>query len=299
MTIYDFIKKYDGKTIGFPAGSFVGECLSLVKQWMLEKYNFNPPASGCNGARCYWSMFPDPLGKYFEKIPNTKEFIPQTDDVMVWDGNAGAGAGHISIVLNDADHPANTQYFWSFDQNWNGRQAHLVRHNYNNVYGVLRPKGGSMANMYKGLDLGNPEAMKPAVDIWYQVMIEKLWVKASDLKVIFDKLGVNSVEKLGAEIDNRLEQISRLKAQVTTEVSLRNTLMQEAETNEKIIKGYENELVERQGKINDLSAKIGELNQTIAELKKQADEGTVILPEPTEPNYMQLFFKWLYERLAK
>lgn len=135
ISLTEFKKKYLGKTVGYPDGSYVGECLSLVKVYIKERYGINPPASGCNGARCYWSKFPDPLGKVFTKIVNTLDFTPLKGDIIVWNENAGKGYGHIAICTGNN---TGLKYFESLDQNWGGRQAHLVRHNYTNVYGVLR-----------------------------------------------------------------------------------------------------------------------------------------------------------------
>lgn len=156
-----------------------------------------------------------------------------------------------------------------------------------------------MSNIYKGLDLNNPEAMKPAVDIWYQVMIEKLWVKRDELKILFEKLGVDSVEKAVAEVQNRLDQVGRLKDELTAETKLRNELMQQAKDCKDTIKVYENNLVELKQTIDEQAQTIGERNRLIAELQKQANEGTIILPEPIQPDYVQLFFKWLHEKLSK
>jgi hypothetical protein len=138
MNTKDFIKKYQGKTVGFPDNNFYkGECLSLVKVYIKETTGIYPPASGCNGARCYWSIFPSPLSQVFEKIPNTPDFTPIEGDIMVWNEKTGGGYGHIAICTGKN---TGTQYFESFDQNWQGRHAHLVNHNYKNVYGVLRLK---------------------------------------------------------------------------------------------------------------------------------------------------------------
>lgn len=141
MTLAQFITSYNGKTIGYPTGSYVGECLSLVKQYMKEVYGFSPPPSGSNSAYGYWSNFPAPLGTYFEKILNTLEFLPEPGDIAIWNTKVGNGYGHIAIVTEKGKQ--NT--FKSFDQNWGGKQAHIVEHNYDNVVGFLRPKG-SMAN---------------------------------------------------------------------------------------------------------------------------------------------------------
>jgi len=134
MTTDQFVAKYEGKTIGFPGTDYLGECLSLCKQYIQEMYNIYPPASGCNGARCYWSLFPHPLGTVLKKIPNTPTLVPQKGWIAVWDENTGGGYGHIAIVLS-----ASVDNFVSLDQNWNGRHAHKVTHDYKHVYGFLAP----------------------------------------------------------------------------------------------------------------------------------------------------------------
>ena len=58
---------------------------------------------------------------------------------MVWDGDVGSGCGHVAICTGDGT----TSYFYSYDQNWNGKAMHKVKHGYDNVYGVLRPKDQS------------------------------------------------------------------------------------------------------------------------------------------------------------
>lgn len=139
MTFNEFVTKYEGKTVGYPDGSFVGECLSLVKVYMKETLGFNPPPSGSNSAYGYWSNFPKPLGDYYTKIENTPTGIPKRGDIVIWKPTASNSYGHIAIFDNG---DANT--FRSFDQNWSGKQAHIQEHNYNNVAGWLRPKGTTM-----------------------------------------------------------------------------------------------------------------------------------------------------------
>lgn len=204
-----FILEYSGKTLGFPYGQYVGECLSLAKVFIQEYYGIYPPASGCNGARCYWSIFPNPLGTVLKKVANTPDLIPQKGWICVWDGDTGGGYGHIGIVVS-----ANINTFTSFDQNWGGRQAHLVEHNYNNVYGFLVPlneeaEGGNMANYYKGYDLENPESMKVAVDVLVRLqngeLVEKQ--KLDDLKVTMQKqidIKDAKVQELQKKIDEHV-----------------------------------------------------------------------------------------------
>lgn len=144
INITDFTKKYSGQVKGYPNDTYYnGECLSIVKLWMKEKYGFEPPPSGSNSAYGYWTNFPSPLGQYYTKEPNTPDLVPQEEWISIWNTNAGNGYGHIEIVC---DNKADKQYFNSFGQNWNGKQGHITRHNYKNVVGFLKPKEQAMAD---------------------------------------------------------------------------------------------------------------------------------------------------------
>jgi hypothetical protein len=163
MTLQEFIQKYEGDTVGYPTDSnFYGECLSLVKWYMREVFGFMPPPSGVNSAYGYWTNFPNPLGDYFTKVTNTREAIIYPGDVPVWDSDVGGGAGHISVCTRGG-----VDDFISLDQNWNGKQAHKVTHNFTNIYGWLHPK--ETMEMYKGYDLDNKESMRVAVDLLVRV----------------------------------------------------------------------------------------------------------------------------------
>ena len=134
LTFDEFVKESEGKTVGYPANSYVGECLSLTKWHIKKVLGIDPPSSGCNAARCYWSLFKNPLGTVLKKVPYVAGMIPRKGWIVVWDFNVGNGYGHIASVIS-----ANANTFVSLDQNWGGEQAHKVTHNYNNIYGFLVP----------------------------------------------------------------------------------------------------------------------------------------------------------------
>ena len=73
--------------------------------------------------------------------------------------------------------------------------------NKNNGYsGTVDPFqyiGGSMPNVYKGLDLTNLESMKVAVDVWDEVVNQKLYVKATEYNLLKD----TSETRIKAEVD--------------------------------------------------------------------------------------------------
>lgn len=185
----DFVAKYNGQTLGYPAGSYVGECLSLVKIYIKERYGINPPPSGCNAARCYWSVFPDPLGSVLKRVPNTPELVPQEGWIGVWDGDVGNGYGHIDIVLKGAT----TSQFTGFDQNWGGRHAHTVTHNYNNVYGFLVPKEEDMATI------------EVPIEDW-----EKVRTNSETLDKVTDRLKVPRNSKFDV-ISKKMDEVEKSK----------------------------------------------------------------------------------------
>jgi hypothetical protein len=209
MSLDEFIEKYKGKSVGYPNDNyFKGECLSLTKWYIKEVFGIDPPASGCNGARCYWSIFPSPLDSIFEKVPNRPDLVPKKGWVAVWDGSVGGGAGHIGIV---ADDKATKSTFNSFDSNWGSKTAQIVTHNYNNVYGFLVPKGNNMSDMYNGYDLSNRESMKVAVDVLVRVQKGE-FVEKSKL----DELVKIKTAELSSKISDYEKQIKILNTQIET-----------------------------------------------------------------------------------
>jgi|GEM_PF-2988169 len=209
ISLDEFIDKYKGKSVGYPNDNYYkGECLSLTKWYIKEVFGIDPPASGCNGARCYWSIFPSPLDSIFEKVPNRPDLVPKRGWVAVWDGSVGGGAGHIGIV---ADDKATKSTFNSFDSNWGSKTAQIVTHNYNNVYGFLVPKGNNMSDMYNGYDLSNRESMKVAVDVLVRVQKGE-FVEKSKL----DELVKIKTAELSSKISDYEKQIKILNTQIET-----------------------------------------------------------------------------------
>lgn len=91
-----------------------------------------------DGAYEIYTNFDNQPGKeLYERIPNTPEFVPIKGDIMVWGQGIGQW-GHVAICTGEGD----TTWFNSYDQNWGGKNepVTLIKHNYNAVLGVLRPK---------------------------------------------------------------------------------------------------------------------------------------------------------------
>ena len=144
ISIDDFFAKWMGQEADWD-GAYAGQCVDLFRYYCHEVLGISQP-DGVWGAANFWVDFETDsvLKANFDRIPNTVDFVPKKGDVMVWDWDAGGGFGHIGIVSDDN---GTITYFNSFDQNWSRiSYCEIVKHNYNNVYGVLRPKKGNMAD---------------------------------------------------------------------------------------------------------------------------------------------------------
>uniref|UniRef100_UPI003870D6C2 GH25 family lysozyme n=1 Tax=Pseudobutyrivibrio sp. TaxID=2014367 RepID=UPI003870D6C2 len=92
---------------------------------------------GMGAYEIYTNYENQPSKDLYERIPNTPEFVPIKGDIMVWGQGLGKW-GHVAICNGEGD----TTWFESYEQNWTGNNdpVALIKHNYNSVLGVLRPK---------------------------------------------------------------------------------------------------------------------------------------------------------------
>jgi hypothetical protein len=138
MTLQQFVNKWLGQEADFD-GFYGGQCVDLFRFYCRDVLKISQP-KGVVGAKDFWTNYDSDLNlkNNFTKIANTPSFIPIDGDVAVWNANTGNGYGHIAMVIGD-EHT--TSYFYSFDQNWSKVSfCEIVKHTYNNFYGVLRPK---------------------------------------------------------------------------------------------------------------------------------------------------------------
>ncbi len=139
MTYDGFVKEYLGKSTDWD-GAYGTQCVDLIKAYLYEVFGIK--AGSWGNAKYYWINFAlrKPLKSNFTKIANTASFVPKKGDIVVWSGGIGSsGCGHIAIATGEG----NTHEFYTYDQNWNGKPMKKVKHGYNCVYGVLRPKDQS------------------------------------------------------------------------------------------------------------------------------------------------------------
>lgn len=135
MTLEQFVKKYLGKQVEYhsfnPNAKY--QCVDLANQFIVEVLKLTP-VIGTDA-----KDFPLKIKtSEFEVIKNTPEFIPKVNDIAIWNGRAGGGAGHIAVVR---DNKATVNTFNSLDQNWSKPlYVTLETHDYKNVSHFLRPR---------------------------------------------------------------------------------------------------------------------------------------------------------------
>lgn len=145
MTLSDFIGINNGRKLDYD--KFYGaQCVDLYRFYLKDVLRV-PQSPAVKGAADLWVNY---RSQDFLRIPNTPLGIPQPGDVMIWNRNTGAGAGHVAIVKS-----ASLMWFDAFSQNDPaGSVSHVKRYTYRNVYGWLRPrKGASPAAVVKGDDI--------------------------------------------------------------------------------------------------------------------------------------------------
>jgi hypothetical protein len=137
MTFDNWVKTYIGTQTDYDSVSGV-QCVDLVKLYLDKVFGIKAGAWG--NARDYWLDFDKhpALVKNFKKIKDTPDYIPQKGDIVVWSGEISKrnNYGHIAVAAGEGT----KSYFYSYDQNWNGKGMAEIRHNYYAVYGSLRPK---------------------------------------------------------------------------------------------------------------------------------------------------------------
>lgn len=115
------------------------QCFDLANDYSVNLIG-GKPFIGMSAYEIYTNYANQPSKELYERIPNTPEFVPIKGDIMVWGQSLGKH-GHVAICNGEGD----TTWFNSYDQNWGGNNepVTLIKHNYNHVLGVLRPKDQS------------------------------------------------------------------------------------------------------------------------------------------------------------
>lgn len=135
MTFDEYFDKYEGKGIDYD-GSYGVQCFDLANDYSVKVVG-GKQFVGMGAYEIYTNYYNQPGHDLYERIPNTPDFIPKKGDIIVWSQSLSRW-GHVAICTGEGD----TTWFSSYDQNWGGKNepVTLIKHNYNAVLGVLRPK---------------------------------------------------------------------------------------------------------------------------------------------------------------
>lgn len=141
MTFQEFIDTHLGKKLDWD-GQYGYQCVDLFRFYCSQVLKI-PQPKGVGGASEFWTKFSkDPvLTANFYPINNTPDGVPQFGDVILWNNKAGGGWGHVAMFIE-----GDSNQFTSLDQNWPVQSVTKTKHDYQNVYGWLHPKGNSMSN---------------------------------------------------------------------------------------------------------------------------------------------------------
>jgi len=140
-SLREIADKWFDKTVPYPVpdpNKLQGQCVQFIRYCLRNLYGL-PQWGGIVGAADLWEAYARDknLYQYWDKIPNTPSFIPQENDICIWNKNKGGGYGHVAIVYGPEQ---NVNMLTSIESNWKPFKVSIVTHNYNDVLGFFRLK---------------------------------------------------------------------------------------------------------------------------------------------------------------
>ena len=156
MTFDEWVSKRKNKSIDYDRYYGV-QCCDLANDYFANVHGI--PSSALfvfyNAINYYmdFNKHKTILQTKFKAVKNTPLYVPKKGVVAVFKGQ-GNGIGHISICAGEG----NTSYFYSYDQNWTGRNEGFtkVKHDYSDIAGFLEPIDRS------NIDIANVSGFKAA-----------------------------------------------------------------------------------------------------------------------------------------
>ena len=138
MTFDEYFADKLGKSIDFD-GNYGVQCFDLANDYSVKVVG-GKQFIGMGAYEIYTNFANQPAHELYERIPNTPDFVPKKGDIIVWGQGLGKW-GHVAVCTGKGD----TTWFESYEENWTGRNdpVALIKHNYNHILGVLRPKDQS------------------------------------------------------------------------------------------------------------------------------------------------------------
>lgn len=226
-----FFARWSGRSVDRD-GKYGAQCVDFAAQYTSEISGVGfLPTLVTGGARDIYEQFS--LGAYFDRIPNTLDFIPKKGDVGVFTKPYGKLVdavgntyymGHICVCTGDG----NTNWFDSYDQNWDAQVVKRIRHDYRYFLGVLRPKnltaaqpqGEAMINSEQVKDLYRVLLGREADLGGIQTYTGKPWdqvfyaIKDSPEAQGHAKAQAKALQDMKDQIASQQAQIDKLNAQI-------------------------------------------------------------------------------------
>lgn len=292
MTFDEFISKYLGKKVDFD-GAYGGQCVDLFRQYNKDVLGISQPR-GVVGAADFWTNYDSDqnLKNNFEKIPNTPTGVPQKGDVMFWNKNAGGGFGHVAIYIE-----GNVNSFVSLDQNWPTLdKVTKTTHDYKNVLGWMRPKGGNMGELPANFgDIVKKSTNWDETHAYFELSGDPKDTSVEDVKQVVGGIkstttqAKNELAKVqkelaiaNTEIANRIDQVANIQADCQRQLELKNAELSalKSTTNsvDKLRGQYEGTITDLNTQIRELQKAGGIKDTRITELEtelEQAKKGIV------------------------
>jgi hypothetical protein len=201
------------------------QCMDLVYEWA---FTLGFPKSSIQHQYAYqvFTEATDTTRQYFDLFLNTKEFIPQAGDIVVWNKTSSNVAGHIGIVIE-----ATLTRMKVYDQNKPlGTNANISDETYTNVIGFLRPKVSPESVIpqwlltllqERGLTLRNEAEIRSLFD--------KAKKYDDDIKVLQEqvKTANESLADRSIEVSNLISKVQSFTGKVEELENLYNTAKSE------------------------------------------------------------------------
>jgi GH25 family lysozyme M1 (1,4-beta-N-acetylmuramidase) len=160
-------------------------------------------------------------------------------------------------------------------------------------YGYQGQNGGTVSNIYKGLDLTNQDSMKVAVDVWDAVINLHQYIKLSDLNIpgVTDTPSLTQyIAGLKSRATDLSNQVGTLSGQVSNLTDQVNNLTSESTTCETNLKTVTDQLNTAKANFSQLSTDKADLVNQLAVLQAKYDTlaagGTAPI---THPTWAQIF----------
>ena len=257
---------------GFPAGQPY-QCHDWAAQYSQEiggpGYLPTPTTGGARDVYEQYNNIPS-IKAFYDRIPNTLDFVPRKGDIMVWTATPGNIYGHIAVC----DGEGNTNYFMSYDQNWNNVYRIVrVRHNYSYVLGVLRPKNLTAA-------APQPQGEQPMNDQQYKDAYNIVLQRDPEQAKSDGRTGIQFIYDARGELKQQRDAIN---AKYTTVV---------------------NQVNDQQKKLDAANAALADAQKQVTQITKQyqelfnkpvtEDQAAAVVQDKINPiiNFLRKVFSW-------